>query len=158
MAAGFFLNVAALIVPLALVKPPDNPGEAEAKTNVQIVLGSGDSSMGGACPHVALWDNSKFILWTSTGRSAKGFIRWKSYRPISSTSKMLYQGGWCQSSYHHRTYTNSTSTLSSRSILCHGVSIVEWRHMCRVYRYSGLQDLWAILRRYRLYVWPVVVR
>lgn len=53
-AAGFVIDAIGIAVALSLVfkeKVPD-----QAKTNVQIILGSGHDDAGGASPHIALWD------------------------------------------------------------------------------------------------------
>lgn len=61
-ALGFAIDAAGLFASLKLSGAFDTPSPAEAKTNVQIILGSGErtSTAGGPAPHVALWDDGKF--------------------------------------------------------------------------------------------------
>ncbi|KAI2627767.1 hypothetical protein GGR54DRAFT_590370 [Hypoxylon sp. NC1633] len=56
-ALGFIFDAAGLIVPYVLSDLLKPKVPAEAQTSVQIILGQGSSTAGGAVPHVALWDD-----------------------------------------------------------------------------------------------------
>ncbi|WDK20740.1 hypothetical protein CGRA01v4_12027 [Colletotrichum graminicola] len=59
-ALGFAIDAAGLFASLSLSGAFDKPTPAEAKTNIQIILGSGErtTTAGGPRPHIALWDDA----------------------------------------------------------------------------------------------------